>query len=170
MSQDHIDTRELRNAFGCFATGITVVTALDEDGDGVGLTVNSFSSLSLDPPLVLWSIDRRSTTFTVFNTSPYFVISVLSSDGAPVASRFAMKGGHRTEGIDIVPTELGPPTFAEALAVFECDVYARHDGGDHVIMVGKIRRFTHLPDAEECEGGPLLYYRGRYGNVTPITG
>lgn len=170
MSQDQIDTRELRNAFGCFATGITVVTALDKEGEAVGLTVNSFSSLSLDPPLVLWSIDCRSTTFQVFNTSPHFVISVLSADGAPVASRFAMKGGHKIDGMDIVPTELGPPTFAEALAVFECDVYARHEGGDHVIMVGKVRRFTHLPDAEECEGGPLLYYRGRYGNVTPITG
>ena len=169
MSATEIDTRELRNAFGCFATGITVVTAIDGEGGAVGITANSFSSLSLDPPLVLWSIDKRSTTYPVFAKCPHFVVSVLSAEGAPIASRFAMKGGHEIQEGWTVPTALGPPTFSDSLAVFECDVFARHEGGDHVIMVGKIRRFTHLPEDEACDAGPLLYFRGRFGNVTPLT-
>ena len=169
MSTADIDSLELRKALGCFATGITVVTALDGEGDAVGITANSFSSLSLDPPLVLWSVDRRSTTFPIFNTSPHFVVSVLSATGAMVADRFAKKGSHKIEGIETLPTELGPPTFSDSLAVFECDVFARHDGGDHVIMVGRVLRFAHQPDSEENGDGALLYYRGRFGNVTPVT-
>jgi flavin reductase (DIM6/NTAB) family NADH-FMN oxidoreductase RutF len=168
VSAADIDLRELRKALGCFATGITVVTALDGEGGAVGITANSFSSLSLDPPLVLWSVDRRSTTFPIFSTSPHFVVSVLSATGAMVADRFAKKGSHRIEGIKTLPTELGPPTFSDSLAVFECDVFARHDGGDHVIMVGRVLRFTHRPDSEKGDGA-LLYYRGRFGHVPPLT-
>jgi flavin reductase (DIM6/NTAB) family NADH-FMN oxidoreductase RutF len=80
-----------------------------------------------------------------------------------------MKGGHEIQGESTVPTAMGPPTFADSLAVFECDVFARHEGGDHVIMVGKIRRFTHLPEDDGCDRGPLLYFRGRFGNVAPLT-
>jgi flavin reductase (DIM6/NTAB) family NADH-FMN oxidoreductase RutF len=170
MTANPLDTRQLRNAFGCFATGVTVITAMDADGTPVGITANSFSSVSLEPPLVLWSVDQRSTTFPVFTSCEHFVVSVLSADGAPLASRFAMKGGHRVEDIDTVPTELGPPAFAESLAVFECDVHARHEGGDHVIVVGKIRRFTHLPEGDDSASKPLLFYRGRFGNVAPLTG
>ncbi len=170
MTTKQLDTRQLRNAFGCFATGITVVTALEADGSAVGITANSFSSLSLDPPLILWSVDRRSTTFPIFEKCQHFVVSILSADGAPVASRFAMKGGHKVEEIDTVPTELGPPTFADSLAVFECDLFARHDGGDHIIVVGKVRRFTHLPEHDDNTSKPLIFFRGRFGNLTPLTG
>jgi flavin reductase (DIM6/NTAB) family NADH-FMN oxidoreductase RutF len=170
VSETPIDTRELRNAFGCFATGITVVTALDEKDAAVGITANSFSSVSLDPPMLLWCLDRKSQTFEVFSACGTFVITVLDANGAPIASRFAMKGGHSAEGLDTVPTELGPPTFADALAVFECDTHARHDAGDHMIILGRIRRFTHLPDPERKGPGPLLYYRGRYGNLAPLSG
>jgi len=170
VSDTTVDPRELRNAFGCFATGITIVTTLDEKGAAVGITANSFTSLSLDPPLLLWCLDRRSQTFEIFNTTTNFVLTVLNSNGAPMASRFAMKGGHSAEDLETVPTELGPPTFADALAVFECDIDARHDGGDHVVIVGRVRRFTHLPDPDRKGPGPLLYYRGRYGNLTALTG
>jgi 4-hydroxyphenylacetate 3-hydroxylase, reductase component len=170
LSEVLIDTRELRNAFGCFATGITVVTTLDEKGGAVGITANSFSSVSLDPPLLLWCLDRRSATFDVFNVCETFVVTILDVNGAPLASRFAMKGGHSAEQIETVPTELGPPTFADALAVFECDTHARYDGGDHVVLLGRIRRFTHLVDPDRKGPGPLLYYRGRYGNLTALSG
>jgi flavin reductase (DIM6/NTAB) family NADH-FMN oxidoreductase RutF len=171
VSDAPVDTRELRNAFGCFATGITVVTCLDGNGSAVGITANSFTSLSLDPPLMLWCLDRRSQTFEAFNAANSFVLTVLDTNGAAVASRFAMKGGHSAEDVEsLVPTEMGPPTFADALAVFECDIHARHDGGDHVIMVGRVRRFTHLVDPERKGPGPLLYYRGRYGHITALTG
>lgn len=169
MSAADIDSRELRRALGCFPTGITVVTALDGEGGAVGITANSFSSLSLDPPLVLWSVDRRSTTFPIFNTSPHFVVSVLSASGAAVADRFARKGSHKIEGIETLPTKLGPPTFSDSLAVFECDVFARHEGGDHVIMVGRVLHFAHQPDSEDNGAGALVYYRGRFANVAPVT-
>jgi flavin reductase (DIM6/NTAB) family NADH-FMN oxidoreductase RutF len=166
---DGLDARELRNAFGCFVTGITVVTALD-GGQAVGITANSFASLSLDPPLVLWSVGRQSATFDIFRRTDAFVVSVLGLDGAPIASRFAMKGAHYVDEIETVPTELGPPTFGEALAVFECETHARHEGGDHVILVGRVKRFTHVPDPERKGPRPLAYYRGRYGTVADFTG
>ncbi len=170
MTEASIDTRELRNAFGCFATGITIVTTLNENGEAVGITANSFTSVSLDPPLLLWCLDRRSTTFETFNFCKTFVVTVLDINGAPLASRFAMKAGHSAEGVDTVPTELGPPTFADALAVFECDVHKRLDAGDHVVMIGRVRRFTRLMDADRDGSGPLLYYRGRFGVLGPLAG
>ena len=170
MSEAQIDPYELRSAFGCFATGITVVTTLDEQGGAVGITANSFSSVSLEPALLLWCLDRRSVTFDVFDACKTFVVSVLNVTGAPLASRFAMKGGHSAEGVETVPTELGPPTFADALAVFECDTHARYEAGDHVILVGRIRRFTHFPDPDRKGPGPLLFYRSRYGNFSPLSG
>jgi flavin reductase (DIM6/NTAB) family NADH-FMN oxidoreductase RutF len=166
----HIDTRELRNAFGCFTTGITVVTALEGEGRAVGVTANSFASLSLEPPLVLWSIGRQSATFDIFSVTPAFVISVLGVEGAAISRRFAMKGAHYVDETDTLPTELGPPTFKEALAIFECETHARHEGGDHVILVGRVKRFTYVPDPE-CRGEkPLVYYRGRYGTVADFSG
>ena len=170
MTEASIDTRELRNAFGCFATGITIVTTLNEKGEAVGITANSFTSVSLDPPLLLWCLDRRSTTFETFNACKAFVVTVLDINAAPLASRFAMKAGHSAEGVDTVPTELGPPTFSDALAVFECDVYARQDAGDHVVILGKVRRFTRLLIDDGAGSGPLLYYRGRYGVLGPLVG
>ncbi len=145
------------------------MTALDGEGGAVGITANSFSSLSLDPPLVMWSVDRRSTTFAVFSTSPNFVVSVLGAQSSAIAERFSRKGFHKIEGIETLPTELGPPTFSDSLAVFECEVFGRHEGGDHVIMVGKVLQFAHKSDDAESSEGALLYYRGRFGNVTPFT-
>ncbi len=170
MSEAQIDPRELRNAFASFATGITVVTTLDARGDAIGITANSFSSVSLEPPLLLWCLDRRSVTFDLFYACRIFVVSVLNVNGAPIASRFAMKGGHSAEGVETVPTELGPPTFLDALAVFECDTHARYEAGDHVILVGRVRRFTHFSDPDRSGAGPLLFYRSRYGNLTPLSG
>ena len=170
MTEAQIDPREIRNAFACFATGITVVTTLDGRGDAVGITANSFASVSLEPPLLLWCLDRRSVTFDVFYPCTTFVVSVLNINGAPIASRFAMKGGHSAEGVETVPTELGPPTFDDALAVFECDTHARYEAGDHVILVGRVRRFTHFSDPDRNGVGPLLFYRSRYGNLTPLIG
>ena len=165
-----IDPRELRNAFGCFATGIAVATALEGHGKAAGVTINSFASVSLEPPLVLWSIGRQSATFEIFSRTPAFVVSVLGVNAAPIASRFAMKGAHYVDEMETVPTELGPPTFGEALAVFECETHARFDGGDHLILVGRVKRFTHVPDPERSGPKPLVYYRGRYGTVVDFTG
>jgi flavin reductase (DIM6/NTAB) family NADH-FMN oxidoreductase RutF len=167
---DASKNQELRNAFGCFATGITVVTAFDETGRAVGVTANSFSSLSLDPPLVLWCIGRQSATFDIFRVADRFVVSVLDADAVGVSRRFAMKGEHFVAADEGIATALGPPAFADALAVFECETQARYEGGDHVILVGRVGRYSHAADRAGGQAKPLVYYRGRYCTVTDSAG
>lgn len=157
-----LDRREFRNALGCFATGVTVVTALAPSGEAIGITVNSFSSLSLDPPLVLWCLDRKSATLPVFEEAAAFVVNVLDASAEAVSARLAYKGGHALHDIETVETELGPPGLLHALARFECRTQARHPGGDHLILVGRVVHFV-----SRDEGEPLLYFRGRYGALAP---
>ena len=162
-----VDQREFRNALGCFATGVTVVTAIDKNGEGVGITANSFSAVSLNPPLVLWCVGRSAVTFPVFETCKAFTVSVLGAAAAETSGRYSMKDGHRIERGDTVPTKLGPPAFIGALAVFECDLQARHDGGDHLILIGRVQNFSYTPNAVSAEK-PLVFYRGRYGSFGPL--
>jgi flavin reductase (DIM6/NTAB) family NADH-FMN oxidoreductase RutF len=167
---DPYQNRELRNAFGHFATGVTVVTAFDEAGRAVGVTANSFSSLSLDPPLVLWCIGRQSATFDVFRVVDRFVVSVLAADAVALSRRFAIKGEHFVTEREGMPSELGPPAVAGALSVFECVTHARYEGGDHIILVGRVTRFVHASDRTGVDARPLVYYRGRYCTATELSG
>src|SRR6201990_1710396 len=112
------DTKALREAFGWFPTGIAVVTASFQEVSHIGITVNSFASVSLDPPLVLWSIDRRSRRYPHFADAPGFTGSILCSGPKAGSARLAGQGEHNLDGIALVPTELGPPGLADALAVF----------------------------------------------------
>ena len=143
-----LNSRELRDAFGCFVTGITVVTGLDGQDKALGVPANSFSSLSLDPPLVQWSLGRQAATFEAFHKAKAFTITVLGADGETLSRRFASRGTHHVDAAHAVPTELGPPTFAGALAVFECEAHRHYDGGDHVIFVGRVTRFSHAADRD----------------------
>lgn len=155
------DSRAFRNALGSFPTGVTVMTAngAAEDVSHIGITVNSFTSVSLDPPLVLWCIDRRSRRYPAFAASPGFTVSILAAGHKAVSSRLAGPGEHRLEGIDLIPTELGPPALADSLAAFECARESVQDAGDHAILLGRVLRFTCRADA----GAPLVYFKGRYG-------
>lgn len=151
-------SREFRNALGCFATGVTVVTTRDEEDAPIGLTANSFSSVSLDPPMVLWCIDKASETYDAFMASPRFAINVLPVSELHVSQAMARPGDHRLAGVAQRPGEAtGMPVLEEALASFECEVAHRYDGGDHTIIVGKVLGFDYAP-----EGEPLLYFRGAY--------
>ena len=154
MSQD---SRAFRNALGHFATGVCVVTAIGPDGEQVGVTVNSFASVSLDPPLVLWSLDRASDRFPLFMATDHFVVNVLDGASQHLSHRLSRKGERSVaeEQCELGLTAL--PILKDALAHFECEVEARHDGGDHVIFVGRVLSFDHKSD-----GDPLLFYRGRY--------
>lgn len=151
------DTRAFRDALGCFPTGVAVVTAESADRPPMGITVNSFASVSLDPPLVLWCVDRRSDRFHTFTNAPGFTISVLGACHQHVSARLARPGAHSLEGIPLRDTELGPPALVDALAVLECAREAVHEGGDHAILVGRVLRFLHQP-----QGEPLVFFRGRY--------
>ncbi len=154
------DSRAFRNALGHFATGVCVVTTRGPDGAAVGLTINSFASVSLDPPLVLWSLDRASDRFPLFMAAERFCVNVLDGAAQPLSHRLSRKG--ERDLLDEPYAEDAPlPILKKALAYFECQVEARHDGGDHVIFVGGVLSFGHTDD-----GDPLLFYRGRYRALT----
>jgi 4-hydroxyphenylacetate 3-hydroxylase, reductase component len=152
-----LDSRAFRDALGQFATGVAVVTVRTPAGEAVGLTVNSFASVSLNPPLILWSLDRASDRFQTFIQATHFAVNVLAEDGGPLSQRLACKGERSLEGEQVTQGEHGVPVLTRALSHFDCSVEARHDGGDHVIFVGRVLRFGHDPKRK-----PLLYYRGRY--------
>ncbi len=154
------DTKAFRHALGCFPTGVAVVTAT-ADPEPMGITVNSFTSVSLDPPLVLWCLHKNSDRYRTFVEAPGYTISVLGTEHESVSSRLSKPGEHRLQGMELLATDLGPPALADSLAVFECAREAVHDGGDHAILVGRVLRF-----ARREAGAPLVFYRGRYGALS----
>ncbi len=153
-----LDPQQLRGALGAYATGVTVVTTLSEAGP-LGMTVNSFASVSLDPPLVLWSPARRSGRFPAFEAAAYFAIHVLAADQQPWAERFA-GDGLDFEGLDWAEGDGGTPLLPDCAARFECVHSAGHDGGDHLIVVGEVLRFAAL------DKPPLVFHGGRYKGVS----
>lgn len=153
------DTRAFREALGAFPTGIAVMTAASDEASHMGITVNSFTSVSLDPPLVLWCIDRRSRRYPAFAGAPGFTVSILASGHKAVSARLAGQGEHSLDGIALMPTQLGPPALADSLAVFECARESVQDAGDHAILIGRVLRFWR----NDAAGAPLVYFRGRYG-------
>ena len=150
------DPRELRRALGRFATGVTVVTTRGPDGRLEGLTANSFSSVSLDPPLVLWSLSRAAASLPSFLQADWFAVTVLGSHQHALSRRFARPAADKFAGIGYTGGLGGCPVLEDGLAVFECSVHNRMEAGDHVIFLGRVERMT-------CrDGEPLLYSAGRY--------
>lgn len=151
------DARTLRDALGCFATGVTVVTTFDPDGDPVGLTANSFTSVSLDPPLLLVCISRKSGSLKALERAEYFAVNVLHIGQQPASSLFAVPGEDRFRQTPWKRGRHDAPVLSNALANFECRRHQMHDGGDHVIVVGEVLRASFDPRRD-----PLLYFRGKY--------
>ncbi|GAA4042395.1 flavin reductase family protein [Parerythrobacter jejuensis] len=154
------DTRALRDAFGCFATGVTIVTTAAPDGSPVGLTVSSFASVSLDPPLLLVCPARNAGSANLLETAESFAVNVLGSEDKDLSTRFAMKGADRFVEGDWATSELGNPVLQRALATFECRRHAIHDGGDHLVLIGRILHARY-----HSEDDPLLYYRSQYRGI-----
>jgi len=150
----------LREALGNFVTGVTVVTTRC-GGELHGLTANSFTSVSLDPPLVLFSLARTADCFDAFEQSNHFAINVLGADQEALSNRFATKEVDKWDEVRWRPGHGGCPLLDDAIAAFECRVTDRHEGGDHVIHVGEVLRFAHRP-----EGAPLAFFRGRYTAIS----
>jgi len=148
--------RAYRDALGQFATGVTVVTAMSADGP-VGMTANSFASVSLEPPLVLWSPAKASTRHRYFAAARHYTIHVLCADQRDLAQAFAASGHEGFARFDWEESAEGVPLLGSCLARFECRQQACHDAGDHDIIVGEVKR------ALLREGPPLLYVRGVYG-------
>lgn len=154
-----IDPKAFRNACGQFATGVTVVTTVDKEGNRHGMTANSFSSVSLDPMLVLWSVAKTSKSFDVFNDAEYFAIHVLSADQQHLSNQFASKAEDRFEGVDCSSGHGGVPILPDYSAVFQCKMESRYEGGDHVILVGRVLEF------ENRSQPPLIFHGGKYLDI-----
>ncbi len=156
MSSSELDSAEYRRALGCFATGVAVITTLDEDGTAVGITVNSFNSVSLNPPLVLWSIADNAGSYDTFLNAEHFAVNVLAEDQRAVCERFAKSGTDKFRGLNCREGVAGVPILPEYSAVFVCQRQHIYDGGDHKIIVGRVLEF------EDRKTDPLIFYRGHY--------
>ena len=155
--------QEFRAALGMFATGVTIVTARGADGKIIGLTANSFNSVSLDPPLVLWSLSRAAASMAVFSAGSHYAINVLAADQMQLAERFAKRGADRWTGVTFDSGAGGAPLLHGAAATFECFNRSRYEEGDHVIFVGEVERCTRREGAS-----PLLFHGGRYYTEHPL--
>lgn len=152
-----MDTKQFRHALGSFATGVTIITTRDEAGGAIGVTANSFNSLSLDPPLVLWSIGVKAFSYPAFAKAKHFAVHVLAADQQALSDRFARPSTEKFDGV-LFEHGLGEvPLFPGCAAVFECSTERCVEGGDHVIMIGRVERFSVNESAL-----PLMFYRGRY--------
>jgi flavin reductase (DIM6/NTAB) family NADH-FMN oxidoreductase RutF len=156
--QPRHDARDFRSALGCFPTGVCLITTLAPDGRRVGLTANSFSSVSLDPPMVLWSLSRSASSAPVFRDAEYFAINVLGEHDAGLSTHFSRPGedkfaafsGRFSSGIQKLPLLEG------AVATFECHSRHRYYGGDHIIVIGVVERYAHT------DAPALVFHRGKY--------
>lgn len=161
VSENPLDSRAFRDALGLYPTGVAVVTAANGgETSHMGITVNSFTAVSLDPPLVLWCIDRRSRRHDPFVSAPGFTVSILSAEHRAISARLAGPGEHSLDGLTLLETDLGPPALADCLAVFECAREAVMPGGDHSVLIGRVLRF-HRPE----QGAPLVFFGGRYSGL-----
>lgn len=152
------DPMALRRALGQFPTGVCIVTTRVED-ELLGMTMSSFNALSLDPPLVLFSIDRRARGLPQWERAGSYAIHALAETQRALSNRFA-RPGPKWEGLDHAPGHGGAPLLHGAAAVFECDAHAQHDGGDHVLFIARIHRFTAHPERR-----PLVFAQGRYAGL-----
>jgi flavin reductase (DIM6/NTAB) family NADH-FMN oxidoreductase RutF len=155
--------QEFRSALGMFATGVTIVTARTPSGELVGLTANSFNSVSLNPPLVLWSLARVAGSMPALSTGSHYAINILAADQKALAERFATKGAERWSGVAFTDGVAGAPLLAGAAATFECFNRSRYEEGDHVIFVGEVERCHHAAGAS-----PLLFHGGRFYTEHPL--
>jgi flavin reductase (DIM6/NTAB) family NADH-FMN oxidoreductase RutF len=154
---------EFRAALGMFATGVTIVTARTDDGQVIGLTANSFNSVSLSPPLVLWSLSQAAASMSVFSAGSHYAINILAADQKELAERFATRGSDRWSGVAFDTGAGGAPVLHGSAAHFECFNRSRYDEGDHVIFIGEVERCAHRAGAS-----PLLFHGGRFYTEHPL--
>lgn len=151
--------REFRDALGLFPTGVAVITAKTAAGELLGATVSSFNSVSLEPPLVLFSVGRNARAFEHWNSVEHYAVNLLGEAQSEISTRFAKAMSDKWHGLAPIEGEAGQPLLPEALAWFECRSHVRYDGGDHLILVGEVTRFSV---AMTPKPRPLVFFRGRY--------
>ena len=157
-------SRDLRDALSKFATGVTIVTSVDGDGRPVGMTASSFNSVSMDPPLVLWSVTKTALSATAFKEARHFAVHVLASDQMDLSNRFAKSGADKFDGLEFGTNSHGMPALAGALTRFDCRTWATYEGGDHWIIVGEVE------DIASQTGEGLVFCGGSYATASSIQG
>jgi len=155
-----LDPKEFRAALGSFTTGVTVITARANDGTAVGMTANSFNSVSLDPPMVLWSLAKKSNSLPVFVATQHWAVHVLAADQEPLSNRFARSGEDKFAGLDLESNLQGVPLLKGCAARFQCKTSFQYEGGDHIIFVGEVTAF------DRSDHPPLVFHAGRYALAT----
>lgn len=161
MNATPFDSQGFRRALGHFATGVTIITARAADGSPVGLTCNSFASLSLEPPLVQWSIAKTSRNYSAICTAAYFAVHVLDAVQGDLCRQFSAKDLDRFGNLELEAGLHDLPLLSRYHARFECESYARHEAGDHTIVIGRVLRLS------EQSGDPLIFYRGGFSRLVP---
>ena len=164
IKENEFPSGDFRKALGSFTTGVTVVTTKGIDGADTGLTANSFNSVSLDPPMILWSLAKSSLSLPAFTAAKHFAVHILSSDQQMISARFAKRGVDKFAELDI---ERGPdaiPLLQDCAARFVCETAYCYEGGDHIIFVGRVVRFDHW------DRSPLLFHSGQYGRLLKAQG
>ena len=152
------DPREFRNALGNFATGVCVITANPEGETPFGMTVNSFASVSLEPPLILWSIQKDSECFPLFEKATQFGVNILCDDQQAISNQYAKKGQHDLVDGSFRQGASGVVVLKDVMTSFECDIEQRIEGGDHIILLGRVVDMTSHP----ADRNPLVFYAGKY--------
>ncbi len=162
MSQEHgpIDPKEMRNALGMFATGVAIATTVGDGGAPIGLTISSFNSVSLDPPLVLWSLHNDAPSISAFRNHGHFAINILADHQHDICMQFARPSDDKFAGVSFQAGHEGVPLIDGSAAHFECQTYARYPGGDHEIFVGRVVRLS------SSNHEPLVFHRGQFRSIT----
>ncbi len=153
-------SQTLRDTLGLFVTGVTIITTIDRNETPIGLTANSFNSVSLDPPLVLWSIANNARSLPVFQLADHFAVHILRDDQAHLSNTFAKSGADKFADLNTKPGLGGVPLLPDVAACLECSLFARYPAGDHIIYVARIERLMSDPDAQ-----PLVYHGGQYASL-----
>jgi flavin reductase (DIM6/NTAB) family NADH-FMN oxidoreductase RutF len=154
-----IEKNQLRQVMGHFATGVTIITTVNKEGQLHGLTANAFTSVSLEPPLLLISVDKKAESWPAFEESKVFTVNILGDDQEALSRKFAVSGGNKFEGVAYRRGGNGAAILEGALAFIECTLYAAYEGGDHSLYLGEIQ------EAAVREGKPLVFFRGGYRNL-----
>ncbi|WP_206997493.1 flavin reductase family protein [Trinickia mobilis] len=165
-SPPNFDTRAFKAALGQFATGVTVITTRAPSGQLVGITASSFNSVSLDPPLVLWSLATKSASMPAFQSNSHYVVNVLAASQLDLCQRFATLKGDRFAGVPHATGTTGMPVLEGALAWFECHNRSRYEEGDHVIFVGEVERCGVRENAADLK--PLVFQGGEFHGLDPL--